>query len=87
MVVDRVHVGVCFLDLAELREEALMELAKMTEEELRLFKKETLRRLSRIAQADGHPLVAYVMADGCAELVDLETGKPIFCTGKEIYET
>lgn len=74
------------MDLAELWEEVLMELAKMTEEELRLYKQETLRRFSRIAQAEGHPLVAYVMADGCAELVDLETGKPMYCTGKEVYE-
>lgn len=65
----------------------MMDLVNMTEDEFRLYKQETLRRLSHIAQADGHPLVAYVMADGCAELVDLETGKPIFCTGKEIYET
>lgn len=50
-------------------------LSELPEEDYRRYKNETLRRLSAIAEAEGHALVAYVMADGFATLVDLETGK------------
>lgn len=89
MVVDRINGGINFLGMAELREEKMMDLVNMTEDEFRLYKQETLRRLSEIAHAEDHPYVAYAMADGCAELVDLESGKPMFCSGgrKEVYDT
>lgn len=54
-----------------------MYLSELSDAEYRLYKNETLRRLSAIAEAEGHALVAYVMADGFATLVDLETGKEV----------
>lgn len=65
----------------------MRDLVNMSEDEFRMYKRETLRRLSQIAQAEGHSFVAYTMADGYAELIDLETGKPMYCTGKEVYIT
>ena len=52
-------------------------LSELSDAEYRRYKNETLRRLSAIAEAEDHPLVAYVMKDGFATLVDLETGKVV----------
>lgn len=54
-----------------------MYLSELSDEDYRRYRNETLRRLSAIAEAEGHALVAYVMADGFATLVDLETGKEV----------
>lgn len=58
-----------------------MELAKMTEEELRLYKQETLRRLADIYHDEGHHLVAFTTEDGCAIMVDQVTGRTMFSYG------
>ena len=56
-----------------------MEVAEMSETEYREFKKDTLRRISLIAQAEEAPIVAYSGKDGWANLVNLDTGKETHC--------
>ena len=58
-----------------------ISLVEMSDEEFHDYKMETLRRLCRIAQADGHPVVAYITKEGWGELVDLETSIPLYSMG------
>ena len=55
-----------------------MNLADLSDDEYRLFKQETVRRLAMIAEAEGHPLIAYTLKDGWATLLDLDTGKEVY---------
>ena len=60
---------------------AVISLVEMSDDEFAQYKKETLKRLCRIAEADGHAYVAYITKDGWGEMVDLDTGKPIYSMG------
>lgn len=56
-----------------------MSIPEMSDSEYRSYKKETLRRLSLIAQTERAPIVAYCGADGWANMVNLDTGKESHC--------
>lgn len=59
----------------------MMDLVNMTEDEFRLYKQETLRRLVRISEAESIPLVAFVTLDGCGVLANMNNGKMIYSMG------
>lgn len=58
-----------------------MILAELTDEEFRLYKQETVRRLAAIAEAEGHQFIAYTLKNGWATLLDLTTGKEVYSKG------
>ena len=60
---------------------SIINLVEMTDDEFMAYKKETLLRLCRIAEAEGHPFVAYVTTQKWGEMIDLETGVPIYTMG------
>ena len=58
-----------------------MNLAELSDDELRKFKTETARRIAAIANAEGHQYIAYSQKDGWATLLDLDTGKEVYGKG------
>ena len=84
MGINRIDRGVRALAVAKLLEETLMaiiSLVEMSDDEFTRYKQETLKRMCQIAEADGHAYVAYITKDGWGEMVDLDTGKPIYSMG------
>ena len=55
-----------------------MNLSDLSDEEFRAYKKETVRRIAAISEAEGHPLIAYTLKGGWATLLDLDTGKEVY---------
>lgn len=69
--------------VSELLEEEMMDLVNMTEDEYRMYKKETLRRVARIYQAEGHHMVIFTTEDGFAIMVDQTSGKTTYSKGDD----